>query len=32
MRGEAESDHPLRRIKPLADAVLKDLSPTFEKM
>jgi transposase len=25
-------DHPLRRIKPLADAVLKDLSPTFEKM
>jgi transposase len=26
------SDHPLRRIKPLADAVLKDLSPTFEKM
>ncbi len=25
-------DHPLRRIKLLADAVLKDLSPTFEKM
>ena len=25
-------DHPLRHIKPLADAVLKDLSPTFEKM
>ena len=25
-------DHPLRRIKPLADAVLKDLSPTFKKM
>jgi transposase len=25
-------DHPLRRVKPLADAALKDLSPTFEKM
>ena len=25
-------DHRLRHIKPLADAVLKDLSPTFEKM
>lgn len=25
-------DHPLRQIKPLADAALKDLSPTFEKM
>src|SRR5208282_1291816 len=25
-------DHPLRRVKPLADSVLKDLSPTFEKM
>src|SRR5271156_4745292 len=25
-------DHPLRHIKPLADAVLKDLSPTFAKM
>jgi transposase len=25
-------DHPLRRVKPLADAVLKDLSPSFEKM
>ena len=25
-------DHPLRRIKPLADAVLKDLSPTFEQI
>jgi transposase len=25
-------DHPLRRVKPLADAVLMDLSPTFEKM
>jgi transposase len=25
-------DHPLRRVKPLADAVLRELSPTFEKM
>ena len=25
-------DHPLRRVKPLAEAALKDLSPTFEKM
>src|ERR1700746_3101620 len=25
-------DHPLRQIKPLADAALKDLSLTFEKM
>ena len=24
--------HPLRRIKPLADAVLKELSPTFNRM
>jgi transposase len=28
VRGE----HPLRRVKPLADAALKDLSATFEKM
>ena len=27
-----KGDHPLRRIKPLADAALKDLSPTFQKM
>jgi transposase len=25
-------DHPLRRVKPLAGTMLKDLSPTFEKM
>jgi transposase len=25
-------DHPLRRVKLLAEAALKDLSPTFEKM
>jgi transposase len=25
-------DHPLRRVKPLADAALRELSPTFEKM
>lgn len=24
--------HPLRRIKPLADAVLRELSPTFNRM
>jgi hypothetical protein len=23
-------DHPLRRVKPLAEAALKDLSPTFD--
>jgi transposase len=25
-------DHPLQRVKPLADAAMKDLSPIFEKM
>src|SRR5262250_953092 len=25
-------DHPLRRVKQLADAVLKDLSPVFDQM
>jgi transposase len=27
-----KGDHPLRRVKPLADSALKDLSPTFQKM
>jgi transposase len=26
------SDHPLRRIKPLAEEALRELSPTFDKM
>ena len=26
------SNHPLRRVKPLADAALRELDPTFEKM
>ena len=25
-------EHPLRRIKPLVDAVLRDLSPLFDEM
>lgn len=27
-----KGDHPLRRVNPLADAALRELSPTFEKM
>ncbi len=26
------SNHPIRRIKPLAEAALKELSPLFEQM
>ena len=28
----APREHPIRRIKPLADRVLRELSPTFSRM